>query len=687
MKRSSNSFNNKKNSKKVWLVPLIVILVIIVGVGGYFLYSNWQANQEAQRRQSLAEELSQSYLDALADNDMTEFVTLLSEESISEAPYTREEIGERYETIFSGIGAGNIDNMEYELVLDEETDQYKFSYTLAMDTSLGRLEDLKYQTTFSEVEDEMFVDWDTSLIFPDMEEGDTVKLSYDEGERGSINDRNGNMLAGNGSAWEAGLLPGALGEGDVRNEQLSNISENFGLEVSSLEELLEQSWVTDESFVPIKVVDEENRPELSGVVYRQTESRMYPLGEAAAHLTGYVGEVTAEDIESNPTLQSGDTVGKAGLEAAFDERLRGTKGGQIYIETEAGETKKVLVESEKQDGENIRLTIDMGLQQEMYDQLQGDPGSAVVMAPDSGELLVATSSPSYDPQLFIEGISNEQYQSYTENEDSPFLARFAQRYAPGSTFKILTSMIGLDLGVTTPDKTHTIEGLEWQPEDNSFGDHKITRVSDAVTEVDLQAAITYSDNIYFAMEALEMGEKDFVEKLSQFPFGANMNLPFSMQPAQISNDGTLSRPTLLADTAYGQGELLMSPIHQISFYSAVVNEGAMTFPKLELEEEGEANQLSPVTAESAKLIKEDLITAVQDTNGTAHAFSKLPFTVGAKTGTAEISEDGENVTNGFVYAFDAEDNDFTFLGFLEGQSSGDVVDRFLPVLSDLKATE
>lgn len=659
----------------------------MVSVIGYFFYSNWQANQEAQKRQSQAEDLFFNYLDALKSKNTAELVTLFSEESINESSYTREEIGERYDAIFSGIGASNLQETAYEIEMNFDTEEYRFAYTLAMDTSLGKLEDLNYQATYSEVEDELFIDWDTSMIFPDLEEGDSVRLNYEEGDRGSINDRNGNMIAGNGSAWEAGFYPASLGEEDARSSQLSSIAEAFNVEVSSLEESLEQSWVTDESFVPIKIVEEDNRPELAGVVYRQTEARMYPLGEAAAHLTGYVGGVTAEDIEKNQTLQSGDVVGKAGLEAALDERLRGTKGGQIYIETEAGETKKVLLESEIQDGENIRLTIDMNLQQKMYDQLQGDPGSAVVMDPSSGELLVAASSPSYDPQLFVHGISSEQYQSYVDNEESPFLARYAARYAPGSTFKILTSMIGLDLGVTIPEETHTIEGLQWQPEDDSFGDHQITRVSDAVSEVNLQSAITYSDNIYFAMEALEMGEDDFVEELSQFPFGANMNLPFSMQPAQISNDGTLNRPTLLADTAYGQGELLMSPVHQISFYSSVVNEGTMTFPKLVLTEEGDANQLTPVTAESAQLIKGNLVQAVQDSNGTAHAFSSLPFTVGAKTGTAEISENGENVTNGFVYAFDADDDAFTFLGFLEGQSSGDVVERFLPVLPDLKATE
>ncbi|WP_080145426.1 penicillin-binding protein PBP4(5) [Marinilactibacillus piezotolerans] len=684
MKRTPNHSSNK--SKKVWLIPLIIVLVIAVAVGGYFGYQSWQSSQAAQRRQAQAEDLTEEYLAALRQVDMESFVPLLSESSISDSANTREEIGERYQTIFSAIGAGNLMETQSTLTLNEETDQYEFSYTLSMDTSLGKLEDLEYQTTFTETEEEMFVDWQPSLIFPDMAAGDTVRIASEEGDRGNINDRNGNMLAGNGSAWQAGLYPAMLGEGNERQENIAAIAEAFETEVSELETLLEQSWVTEESLVPITVVQEGDRPELTGVRYTQTEARMYPLGEAAAHLTGYVGEVTAEDIEINPTLITGDVVGKTGLEAALDDRLRGSKGGRIYIESEAGETKTVLIESEAQNGENIRLTIDMNLQQAAYDQFNGEPGSAVVMDPASGELLVAASSPSYDPQLFTQGISAEQYAAYADNPDSPFLTRYSSRYAPGSTFKILTSMIGLDAGTIVPEETHTIEGLDWQPEDGSLGNHDITRVSDAVIEVDLQAAITYSDNIYFAMEALEMGADTFLEGLTQFPFGASMNLPISMQPAQISNDGSISQTALLADTAYGQGETLMSPIHQISFYSSVVNQGSMTFPTLLLEET-EPNQLTPVTAESAQIVREALVNAVADENGTAHPFSTVPFPIGAKTGTAEINQDGEIVTNGFVYAFDAQDDSFSFLGFMEGKASGEVVDRFLPILPELKGAE
>lgn len=687
MKRSSKGFTKNDKSKKIWLIPTAVILILLVCVGGYIGYTRWQESREAQLRQTRAETLTDQYLEALRSEEMVDLVDLLSEDSIATSSYSKEEITERYQNVFSVIGATNLNETMSELRLDEETDTYHFDYTLSMDTSLGTINDLEYKTTLYEDEETMSVNWDTTLIFPELEQGDLVRISYEEGNRGSLNDRNGNLLAGNGDAWQAGLFPSSLGEGSARAENLNRIAETLNQEVSTLEGLLEQSWVNEDSFVPFTVVEEGNRPELSGVRYQQTASRVYPLSEAAAHLTGYVGQATAEDIEANPTLQTGDILGKSGLEAAFDQRLRGTKGGRIFIESEEGEQKSALIESEIKDGENIRLTIDIDLQQSFYDQLQGEPGTAVVMDPDTGELLVAASSPSYDPQLFVRGISSEDYQNYNNDPNTPFVARYAARYAPGSTFKILTSMIGLDTGVTTPEKTHTIEGLQWSPNDDSFGGHQITRVSDAVTEVDLQAAITYSDNIYFAMEALEMGGDTFVKELSQFPFGASMNLPFSMQPAQISNDGALSRPTLLADTAYGQGELLMSPIHQISFYSAVANDGMMTFPTLVMDEESGANQLTPVSLESAEIVREDLIRAVEDTNGTAHPFASLPFQVGAKTGTAEIEKDGENVTNGFVYALDAEDNDFTFIGFLEGKSSGDVVERFLPILPELKDTE
>lgn len=685
MKRSSIGKN--QSNKKLWLILLGVLLLVLVSGGGYVFYARWQEEQEAQRRFEAAESIASEYLAALEEQDLDTFASLLSQTSLQEAGYSTEEVRERYEAVFTGIGASNIETSNVEVQLNEETEQFELTYDLSMDTSLGNLQGLSYATQIIEEDEENVVEWDHQLIFPEMEAGDAVRLSYDEGERGNIYDRYGNMIAGEGSAWQAGLYPAALGEGETLTERLGAIGSAFGQSTESLENLLNQSWVTEESFVPITVVEEDNRPDLEGVLYQQTGARLYPLGEAAAHLTGYVGEVTAEDLEENPTLQSGDVIGKAGLEATFDERLRGTKGGRIYIEDEDGEIRNVLVESEIENGENIHLTIDMELQQLMFDQLGEDPGAVVVTEPTTGEIIVATSAPSYDPNVFARGITSEEYAQYSENEDSPFLSRYSARYAPGSTFKAVTAMIGLDQGTTTPDKIHTIEGLQWAPEDASWGGHQITRVSDAVTEVDLEAALIYSDNIYFAREALEMGAEGFLEGLSEFPFGANMDLPINMQAAQISNSGEFDNQQLLADTGYGQGQLLMSPIHQAVFYSPVVNEGELVFPHL-LRDEEQDDTLNPVSGESASIVREALIQNVENENGSGHPLSSVPFSMGAKTGTAEIMGDGgENVTNGFLYAFDAEDHSFSFIGFLEGHSSGDVVERFAPVMGDLKIEE
>ena len=435
--------------------------------------------------------------------------------------------------------------------------------------------------------------------------------------------------------------------------------------------------------MPFKVVDEGDTPEVAGVLYQQTTDRLYPLGEAAAHLIGYVGDVTAEDIENDPTLQSGQIIGKSGLEYRFDKELRGKMGGEIALVDSEGEVKEVIAEREKQDGESFRLTISSDIQSELYASFDSEPGAASLMDPKTGELLALASSPSYDPQLFARGISQEDYASYNEDENQPFLNRFTSRYAPGSTFKILSSLVLLESGTTTPDKVNTIEGLNWSPDIEGFGDRQITRVSDSVTEVDLTDALVYSDNIFFAMEALEMGTDEFVESLSQFPFGEAFDLPLSMEPAQIANNDAIDDVTLLADTAYGQGEILMNAVHQQVFYSPILNEGTLVYPVL-LQEEGEGTEESLVSSESAAFVREKLVETVTDPNGTSHLLDQLDYAVGAKTGTAEIAGEEENETNGFLYVFDEEDTSYSFVGFLEGQKSGDVIDRFDSFFSSVK---
>lgn len=337
------------------------------------------------------------------------------------------------------------------------------------------------------------------------------------------------------------------------------------------------------------------------------------------------------------------------------------------------------------EGKRIELTIDVQAQYLAYKSLENEQGSSVVSDPSTGELLAVASSPSFDPNQFTYGISQKDYDKLSEDEALPFLARYANGYAPGSTFKLVTAAIGLDAGTLDPNQAVAINGLKWQ-QDASWGGYQVTRVSD-VSPVNLRSAMIYSDNIYMAKETLKMGEKTFREGLNKFIFGAKLDLPIEMQPAQLSSEKNFNSEILLADTGYGQGQLLLNPIQQITMYSVFPNNGKLVYPKL-LKSQKSKNKNNVVSVESATRINEDMQAVVEDPNGTAHSLQSLGVPLMAKTGTAEIKEkqDERGQQNSFLYAFDAQQRKFAVLQFLEDRpddkSAVGMVPELLTYLSE-----
>ncbi|MCA9765042.1 MAG: penicillin-binding transpeptidase domain-containing protein [Carnobacterium sp.] len=673
---------NKKKKQPTWkiIVALSLILVTLIGAGaGYYFWSK-------QKDEKAAQQTVDSYVNALEKQDYSKLSQLVSQKSLEKIKYTKEALKERYEAIYGGVGVSEVTISDVESTLNEEKNRYDVTYNMQMTTSLGKLETQSYATTMSKEKENYRVNWNTKLIFPNLELKDKVSLTTTIGERGDILSKDGSPLATEGKFWDAGLYPEVLGEGIEKSEKLAVISEKYSIPVEQLENKLAAEWVLPESFVPFKVVKDGETPEVPGVLYQEKTLRTYPLNEAAAHLIGYVGEATAEDIEKNPNLQAGDIIGKAGLETAFNERLSGQKGGRIVINNEEGQLKKVIQEMELKNGEDITLTINAKLQKAAYEQLKAEKGSAVFMDPKDGSLLSLVSAPSYDANQLTMGISTKDYKKYTDDVNNPFLSRFASGYTPGSTFKTITAAIGLDAGVTTIDKTHKIDGLKWQ-KDSSWGDHFIVRVSDT-PQVNLESALVYSDNIYFAKEALEMGQKKYEEGLSKFIFEEKLDLPIAMNPAQLSNDGTLADEKLLADTAYGQGQLLLNPIQQAVSFSVFANQGQLIYPKLTVDQKTAKPKMA-VTAESADIVKDNLIKVIERLEGTAHSLASLnKKNLAAKTGTAETTSsevEGEDAnTNGFLLTFDAENRSYLMVATIEDKSSGDVTTTMKPLLGKIE---
>ncbi|WP_414625438.1 penicillin-binding transpeptidase domain-containing protein, partial [Enterococcus faecium] len=639
MKRSDKHGKNRTGA----YIAGAVILIAAAG-GGYFYYQHYQETQAVEAGEKTVEQ----FVQALNKGDYNKAAEMTSKKAANKSALSEKEILDKYQNIY---GAADVKGLQISnLKVDKKDDStYSFSYKAKMNTSLGELKDLSYKGTLDRNDGQTTINWQPNLVFPEMEGNDKVSLTTQEAARGNIIDRNGEPLATTGKLKQLGVVPSKLGDGGEKTANIKAIASSFDLTEDAINQAISQSWVQPDYFVPLKIIDGAT-PELpAGATIQEVDGRYYPLGEAAAQLIGYVGDITAEDIDKNPELSSNGKIGRSGLEMAFDKDLRGTTGGKLSITDADGVEKKVLIEHEVQNGKDIKLTIDAKAQKTAFDSLGGKAGSTVATTPKTGDLLALASSPSYDPNKMTNGISQEDYKAYEENPEHPFISRFATGYAPGSTFKMITAAIGLDNGTIDPNEVLTINGLKWQ-KDSSWGSYQATRVSSDVSQVDLKTALIYSDNIYAAQETLKMGEKKFRTGLDKFIFGEDLDLPISMNPAQISNEDSFNSDILLADTGYGQGELLITPIQQAAMYSVFTNNGTLVYPKLIADKETK-DKKNVISETAVQTIVPDLREVVQDVNGTAHSLSALGIPLAAKTGTAEIKEkqDVKGQENSFLF--------------------------------------
>ncbi|HAQ4977313.1 TPA: penicillin-binding transpeptidase domain-containing protein [Enterococcus faecium] len=661
MKRSDKHGKNRTGA----YIAGAVILIAAAG-GGYFYYQHYQETQAVEAGEKTVEQ----FVQALNKGDYNKAAEMTSKKAANKSALSEKEILDQYQNIY---GAADVKGLQISnLKVDKKDDStYSFSYKAKMNTSLGELKDLSYKGTLDRNDGQTTINWQPNLVFPEMEGNDKVSLTTQEAARGNIIDRNGEPLATTGKLKQLGVVPSKLGDGGEKTANIKAIASSFDLTEDAINQAISQSWVQPDYFVPLKIIDGAT-PELpAGATIQEVDGRYYPLGEAAAQLIGYVGDITAEDIDKNPELSSNGKIGRSGLEMAFDKDLRGTTGVKLSITDADGVEKKVLIEHEVQNGKDIKLTIDAKAQKTAFDSLGGKAGSTVATTPKTGDLLALASSPSYDPNKMTNGISQEDYKAYEENPEHPFISRFATGYAPGSTFKIITAAIGLDNGTIDPNEVLTINGLKWQ-KDSSWGSFKTTRVSSDVSQVDLKTALIYSDNIYAAQETLKMGEKIFRTGLDKFIFGEDLDLPISMNPAQISNEDSFNSDILLADTGYGQGELLITPIQQAAMYSVFTNNGTLVYPKLIADKETK-DKKNVISETAVQTIVPDLREVVQDVNGTAHSLSALGIPLAAKTGTAEIKEkqDVKGQENSFLFAFNLDNQGYMMVSMLENKEDDD----------------
>lgn len=617
-------------------------------------------------------ELLLSYMAHIPEKEYDQMYEMLDLEQSGRI--SRDDFTRRNEAIYDGI---EIQNME-TMIQEYDKDRHVVTYQTSFDTAAGPVS-FENEAYFTKGQEGYQLVWDDYLIFPDLESGDKVRVSTVSAERGEILDRSGKVLAGQGTASSVGIVPGRLADEETA---ILAVAELLEMEPEAVKKKLSAKWVKEDSFVPIKTIpkvddieyliplepDEEVEQEkerqeqlldIPGVMISDVEVRSYPFGEAASHLTGYVQNVTAEDLEEHPGegYTASSVIGRVGMEGLFEKELKGQNGCRIYIADGDGKVKKELAERTVEHGQDIRLTIDAYLQKALYDQFSGDKSCHVAMNPSTGEVLALVSTPSYDSNDFIMGLSGEKWSALNEDENQPLYNRFRQVWCPGSSFKPVTAAVGLECGAVDGSEDYGTEGLSWQ-KDSSWGSYYVTTLHD-YQPVILENALIYSDNIYFAKAALKIGADQMQESLQGLGFGEELPFEIRMQKSSYSNTDQIETEIQLADSGYGQGQILINPLHLACLYTAFGNGGNVVMPRLSWQSEGAVSYWIPqaFSRETADQVLEGLKKVVNDAHGTGYGACLPDRILAGKTGTAEIKaskDDTSGTELGWFVVFSAE---------------------------------
>lgn len=495
-----------------------------------------------------------------------------------------------------------------------------------------------------------------------------IRLMPVTAPRGIFYDRSGVPLVSNRPGFSVSLVSF---NGPVSDEVIERLADILAMKPEEIRKKIKQQ---DNPLEPIRVKNdvgpeivtkiEEHRNALPGVVLEIQSVRNYVNKELAAHIFGYVGEISEEELAKKKAAgyKTGDLIGKFGLEKVWDKEVRGTDGGaQVEVDV-SGRPVKMLGKKEPQLGDSLVLTIDAKIQKAaekaMDDRLNylqkklGNPnakaGAAVVMNPQTGEILAMVSRPTFDPNLFNGGISSKDWKVINDNPFNPMSNRaIAGEYPPGSTFKIITGTAALELGKVTPEEKILDTGHHWIiPKGNAM--------NEALGWIDFREALSKSDNVYF----YEMGNRLGIDNLEKYArlygLGAltGINLPGEAdglvanrryKEKVYGEDWYLSETF---DAAIGQGFQLATPLQMATVMSEVANGGHRYRPYLVsslLSPKGETVKTFgpeevgrvPIADRNLNLIRSALRDVAAPGGTAAWVFEGFPVAVAGKTGTAE----------------------------------------------------
>ena len=479
-------------------------------------------------------------------------------------------------------------------------------------------------------------------------ENNRIRLIPKQPERGKIVDRKGKMLAGSRLSHSVFLWPLARKKAEWATT-LQRLSQILNVPEATIKNRLEQAGYTSPFLVriargvsPAQVTAlAEYGSDMEGVQVDAEAVRYYPNGDLAAHVIGYTGEMDDRELGRRKAegYRLGDVIGQMGVEATYENLLRGEWGGQQVEVDGAGQVVRVLGKKPTQTGKDVQLTLDLELQKAAEAALGDRKGAIVAIDPSNGAVLAMVSRPTFDPNLFSTRITDAQWQRL-QSKDHPFVNRAVQGFPPASTFKIVTTTAGLETGKFNPDTvlgtypSITVGGIE-------FGDWNHAGFG----PLGFVGALQWSSDTFFYQIGMGVGDRNLIQWTRRYGFGRKTGIDLGEEesPGLVPDDEWKRREVkegwFLGDTvnmSIGQGFLQATPLQVAVMFSVPANGGSLVKPHLLKDNEAAQNWSESLNLkpDTVRILREGLRAVVDGGTGAALNVSSLPPVAG-KSGTAE----------------------------------------------------
>ncbi|HOW59757.1 MAG TPA: penicillin-binding protein 2 [Candidatus Omnitrophota bacterium] len=529
-----------------------------------------------------------------------------------------------------------------------------------------------------------------------------IRLIPLEAPRGQVFDQKRRLLATNRPSYNVVAIPE-----DVTPEVYPRLSKL--LQMSEKELRQRMSAGREYPFAPAMIKAdvpqelafkvEERRPELPGVSIRVDGIRHYPYGETASHVIGYIGAISRHEYDSLPRDRFGmnSTIGRAGIERVFDDVLRGWRGGEQIEVNARGELVKVLSNRKPEPGSDVTLTLDLEFQKRIMEMIKGLHASVAVLDLETEGLLALASAPAYDPNIFVSPSANEQRLALLKVQDSPLLDRSLHAaYPPGSVFKLVTALAGLETGKITPQTRFVCRGtFRLGPK------AKVAHCwfAEGHGSINLYEALERSCNVYFFNVAKRLSPDDIARYAHELGLGEPLRLEIAnLAPGFIPDSAwkksRFKQPWYQGETmnmAIGQGYVQVTPFEILRLTSIIAKDGRIVVPHLVSQDPAIKVERSHVAIHEQNLnaIKRGMLQVVESDYGTGQ-LARVDFDkLAGKTGTAQAPPlKAHSWMTGF---FPYKNPKLAFVVFVEHGGSGGItsarlVKQMLETWKDLNAT-